>query len=127
MKFEKFEKKSAIETSLISIKKSIENIKNYISRQFPDYNIIFTFKNTSCIETATIKNKLLEQNIIQDINEDLPERTLVFKMVENRLVSPYFVLASTKIKSFKKVKMDIFGNETFIEKEKRTDLVPLKA
>lgn len=127
MKFEKFEKKISIDTSLLSIKRSIENIKNYISKEFPSCAVRFVFGNTTCIETTTIKNKLILENIIQDrVEDNLPNGTLVFRIDENKLISPYFVLASSKIKSFKKVKTDTFGNETFIEKEKRTALVPFK-
>ena len=119
LNFGKFDKKNRIETEVSAIIVCIKSIKKY----FTDYNTIFTFGKTTNIETFTIKEKLLKEGeIIENRDEELPSRTILITIEEDNLISPFLVLASTKIKSVKKIKTNSLGNETIIEKEKRLSL-----
>ena len=120
----KLDKKSNIETLLKFIQEGLEKIKEYMNKNFNSYKIFFTFDKTTSKETSLLKIKLKELGIIEDINDSMiSTNTTIFKISEKKLISPYFVLASTKIKSIKKIKTDTFGNEEIIENEKREPLI----
>jgi len=124
LKFDDFEKKAVLKTSIDSIRETLKKIENYFIINYPDYKILFVFNKTSCKETYLIKENLLSENIILNQIEELDEiKTIVFNIEEEKLISPYFVLAPTKIKSIKKIKTDTFGNESIILQEKREPLL----
>ena len=101
-----------------------KNFKKYIEEYFSSYKIFFTFDKTTSNETFLLKRKLKDLGSIEELNDILiSTNTIIFKISEKKLISPYFVLASTKIKSIKKIKSDIFGNEEIIENEKREPLL----
>ena len=120
----KLDKKNKIETLANFVEESLVKIRKYIEEYFSSYKIFFTFDKTTSNETFLLKRKLKDLGSIEELNDILiSTNTIIFKISEKKLISPYFVLASTKIKSIKKIKSDIFGNEEIIENEKREPLL----
>ena len=106
------------------VEESLVKIRKYIEEYFSSYKIFFTFDKTTSNETFLLKRKLKDLGSIEELNDILiSTNTIIFKISEKKLISPYFVLASTKIKSIKKIKSDIFGNEKKKKKKKREPLL----